>query len=74
MNVFDIYEKYVRPEMQPIVEEKPDENELFEVEEKPGEKEEEDNGVPDLSTINDDDMVEKIAAKVAEMLAKKGEE
>lgn len=73
MNVFDIYEKYVRPEMQPIVEEKPDENELFDVEEKPGEKEE-DKGVPDLSTINDDAMVEKIAAKVAEMLAKKGEE
>lgn len=73
MNVFDIYEKYVRPEMQPIVEEKPDENELFDVEEKTGEKEE-DNGVPDLSTINDDAMVEKIAAKVAEMLAKKGEE
>lgn len=73
MNVFDIYEKYVRPEMQPIVEEKPDENELFDVEEKPGEKEE-DNDVPDLSTINDDAMVEKIAAKVAEMLAKKGEE
>lgn len=73
MNVFDIYEKYVRPEMQSIVEEKPDEDELFDVEEKPGEKEE-DNGVPDLSTINDDAMVEKIAAKVAEMLAKKGEE
>lgn len=73
MNVFDIYEKYVRPEMQPIVEEKPDENELFDVEEKPGEKEE-DNGVPDLSTINEEAMVDKIAAKVAEMLAKKGEE
>lgn len=73
MNVFDIYEKYVRPEMQPIVEEKPDEEELFDVEEKPGEKKD-DNGDPDLSTINDDAMVEKIAAKVAEMLAKKGEE
>lgn len=73
MNVFDIYEKYVRPEMQPIVEEKPDENELFDVEEKPGEKED-DNGFPDLSTINEDAMVDKIAAKVAEMLAKKGEE
>lgn len=72
MNVFDIYEKYVRPEMQPIVEEKPDEDELFDVEEKPGEKEE--NGDPEPLTINEEAMVDKIAAKVAEMLAKKGEE
>ena len=73
MNVFDIYEKYVRPEMQPILEEKPDENELFDVEEKPGEKEEE-NGDLEPFTINEEAMVEKIVAKVAEMLAKKGEE
>lgn len=73
MNVFDIYEKYVRPEIQPIVEVKPDEEELFDVEEKPGEKED-DNGDPAPPTINEDAMVDKIAAKVAEMLAKKGEE
>ncbi len=73
MNIFDIYEKYVRPEMQPIVEPKPDEEELFDVEEKPGENKEE-NGLPESPTINEDAMVDKIAAKVAEMLAKKGEE
>lgn len=73
MNVFDIYEKYVRPEMQPIVEVKPDEDELFDVEEKPGENNEE-NSDPESPTINEDAMVDKIAAKVAEMLAKKGEE
>lgn len=73
MNIFDVYEKYVRPEMQPIVEPKPDEDELFDVEEKPGENKEE-NGLPESPTINEDAMVDKIAAKVAEMLAKKGEE
>ena len=73
MNIFDVYEKYVRPEMQPIVEPKPDEDELFDVEEKPGENKEE-NGDPVPPTINEDAMVDKIAAKVAEMLAKKGEE
>lgn len=73
MNIFDVYEKYVRPEMQPIVEPKPDEDELFDVEEKPGENKEE-NGDPVAPTINEDAMVDKIAAKVAEMLAKKGEE
>ena len=45
MNIFDVYEKYVRPEMQPIVEVKPDEEELFDVEEKPGENKEV-NGKP----------------------------
>lgn len=73
MNIFDVYEKYVRPEMQPIVEPKPDEDELFDVEEKPRENKEE-NGNPVPPTINEDAMVDKIAAKVAEMLAKKGEE
>lgn len=73
MNVFDIYENYVRPEIQPIVEVKPDEEELFDVEEKPGENKE-DNGDPESPTINEDAIVDKIAAKVAEMLAKKGEE
>lgn len=72
MNVFDIYEKYVRPEMQPIVEPKPDEDELFDVEEKPGENKEE-NGDPEPPTINED-AIDKIAAKVAEMMMKKGEE
>lgn len=73
MNLFEVYEKYVRPDLMPTVEEKPDEEELFDVEEKPGEKKEE-NGSPESPTINEDAMVDKIAAKVAEMLAKKGEE
>lgn len=72
MNIFDVYEKYVRPEMQPIVEVKPDEEELFDVEEKPGENKEV-NGNPEPPTINEE-AIDKIAAKVAEMMMKKGEE
>lgn len=72
MNLFEGYEKYVRPETNPIVEEKKPDEELFNIEDEPGENDNKPD-IPDVPTIDQAALVDQIAAKVAEMM-KKGEE
>lgn len=72
MNLFEGYEKYVRPETNPIVEVKKPDEELFNIEDEPGENDN-NQGIPDVPTIDQAALVDQIAAKVAEMM-KKGEE
>ena len=72
MNVFEAYEKYVRPKTNPIVDVKKPDEELFDVEDDPGDSENKmDN--QGVSTIDQAALVDQITAKVAEMM-KKGEE
>lgn len=72
MNIFETYEKYVRPETNPIVELKKPDEELFNIEDEPGESDN-NQDIPDVPTIDQAALVDQIAAKVAEMM-KKGEE
>lgn len=76
MDFFESFEKYVLPELQAEEEmrKQPLSEELFDIEETPGEKTKIEVPPVQETTINEEAMVEKIAAKVAEMLAKKGEE
>ena len=64
MDFFDIYEKNVRPELQPVVVEEPQksDNELFKVEEK------EEPKPPTFSDFDENALIEKISAKILESL------
>ena len=68
-DIFEGYEKYVKPELQPI-ESKSDESKLFELEENTQAEEAETSSV--LAGLSDDDVT-KIATKLSELM-KKGDE
>ena len=63
MDFLDIYEKNVKPELQPVVVEEPqkNENELFKVEK-------EEPKPPTFSEIDENALIEKISAKILESL------
>ena len=63
MDFLDIYEKNVKPELQPVVEEpQKNDSELFKVEEK------EEPKPPTFSGIDENALIEKISAKILESL------
>ena len=63
MDFLDIYEKNVRTELQPVVEEpQKNETELFKVEEK------EEPKPPTFSDFDENALIEKISAKILESL------
>ena len=63
MDFLDIYEKNVRTELQPVVEEpQKNDNELFKVEEKEEQK------PPTFSDFDENALIEKISAKILESL------
>ena len=69
MDFLDSYEKLVKPELEPKVEVK-NEDELFKIEE-------EEKPVPEpqtFSDINEDELLEKLSAKILEKLSNKKEE
>lgn len=68
-DIFEGYEKYVKPELQPI-ENKSDESKLFELEENTQAEEAETSTI--LTGLSDDDVT-KIATKLSELM-KKGDE
>lgn len=72
MNIFETYEKYVRPETNPIVEVKKLDEELFNIEDEPRESDN-NQDISNVPTIDQTVLVDQIVAKVAEMM-KKGEE
>ena len=63
MDFLDIYEKNVKPELQPVMEEEPpkNDNELFKVEK-------EEPKPPTFSEIDENALIEKISAKILESL------
>ena len=63
MDFLDIYEKNVKPELQPVVVDEPqkNENELFKVEK-------EEPKPPTFSGIDENALIEKISAKILESL------
>ena len=62
MDFLDIYEKNVKPELQPVVEEpQKDETELFKVEK-------EEPKPPTFSDFDENALIEKISAKILESL------
>ena len=64
MDFLDIYEKNVRTELQPVVEEpQKNDNELFKVEEK-----KEEPKPPTFSDFDENALIEKISAKILESL------
>ena len=65
MDFLDIYEKNVKPQLQPVVVEEPqkDETELFKVEEK-----KEEQKPPTFSDFDENALIEKISAKILESL------
>lgn len=70
MEFLDYYEKLVKPELEPKVEVK-NEDELFEIE--PEVKKEEPKPQT-FSDFNEDALIEKISAKILEKLSNKKEE
>ena len=63
MDFLDIYEKNVKPQLQPVVEEpQKNDNELFKVEEKEEQK------PPTFSDFDENALIEKISAKILESL------
>lgn len=70
MEFLDVYEKLVKPELEPNVEVK-NEDELFEIE--PEVKKEEPKPQT-FSEFNEDALIEKISAKILEKLSNKKEE
>ena len=63
MDFLDIYEKNVKPQLQPVVEEpQKNETELFKVEEK------EEPKPPTFSDFDENALIEKISAKILESL------
>lgn len=65
MDFLDIYEKNVKPQLQPVVVEEPqkNDNELFKVEEK-----KEEPKPPTFSDFDENALIEKISAKILESL------
>ena len=63
MDFLDVYEKNVKPELQPVVVEEPqkNENELFKVEK-------EEPKPPTFSDFDENALIEKISAKILESL------
>lgn len=63
MDFLDIYEKNVKPQLQPVVEEpQKNDSELFKVEEK------EEPKPPTFSDFDENALIEKISAKILESL------
>lgn len=71
MEFFDSYDKLVKPELEPKVEVK-NEDELFELE--PEVKIKEEPKPQTFSEFNEDALVEKLTAKILEKLSNKKEE
>ena len=65
MDFLDIYEKNVKPQLQPVVveEQQKDETELFKVEDK-----KEEPKPPTFSDFDENALIEKISAKILESL------
>ena len=70
MEFLDDYEKLVKPELEPKVEVK-NEDELFEIE---AEVKKEEPKPQTFSEFNEDALIEKISAKILEKLSNKKEE
>lgn len=70
MEFLDDYEKLVKPELEPKVEVK-NEDELFEIE---PEVKKEEQKPQTFSEFNEDALIEKISAKILEKLSNKKEE